>query len=84
MASRRMRSSRCCPIKTGSSKICTGNIDWRLKAAARERGAWNGTKAFIEKGQDWLIEEVKASGLRGRGGAGFSTGLKWSFMPKKV
>ncbi|MEJ2257676.1 MAG: NADH-quinone oxidoreductase subunit F, partial [Woeseiaceae bacterium] len=29
-----------------------------------------------------VIEEVKASGLRGRGGAGFPTGLKWSFMPK--
>jgi NADH-quinone oxidoreductase subunit F len=58
-----------------------GTGDWRL-AGARARGAWVGTKALIEKGHDWIINEVKASGLRGRGGAGFPTGLKWSFMPK--
>jgi NADH-quinone oxidoreductase subunit F len=58
-----------------------GTRDWRL-AGARRRGAWDGTKGFLEKGQEWVIEEVKASGLRGRGGAGFPTGLKWSFMPK--
>jgi len=50
---------------------------------ARARGAWDGTKAMLEKGRDWIINEVKASGLRGRGGAGFPTGLKWSFMPKQ-
>jgi len=33
-------------------------------------------------GQDWIVDEIKASGLRGRGGAGFPTGLKYSFMPK--
>ena len=49
---------------------------------AMARGAWDGTKFFIDKGHDWIINEVKASGLRGRGGAGFPTGLKWSFMPK--
>jgi NADH-quinone oxidoreductase subunit F len=55
--------------------------DWRL-AGARKRGAWDGTKGLLEKGKDWIINEMKASGLRGRGGAGFPTGLKWSFMPK--
>src|ERR1700759_2486199 len=51
--------------------------------AAKHRGDWKNTKDFINKGPEWLIEQVKASGLRGRGGAGFSTGLKWSFAPKK-
>ncbi|MGB0747351.1 MAG: NADH-quinone oxidoreductase subunit NuoF [Magnetospiraceae bacterium] len=50
---------------------------------AKSIGDWDGTKDLIAKGRDWIIEEVKASGLRGRGGAGFSTGLKWSFMPKE-
>jgi NADH-quinone oxidoreductase subunit F len=59
-----------------------GQQDWRL-AAARARGDWDGTKAIIDKGQDWIIDQMKKSGLRGRGGAGFPTGLKWSFMPKK-
>jgi NADH-quinone oxidoreductase subunit F len=58
-----------------------GQFDWRL-AGARKRGDWDGTKELIAKGRDWIVNEVKASGLRGRGGAGFPTGLKWSFMPK--
>ena len=53
-------------------------------AGARARGDWDGTKAIIQKGRDWIIEEMKSSGLRGRGGAGFPSGLKWSFMPKEV
>jgi NADH-quinone oxidoreductase subunit F len=55
---------------------------WNL-AAAQKRGDWDNTKALIDRGQDTIIEEIKASGLRGRGGAGFPTGLKWSFMPKE-
>jgi NADH-quinone oxidoreductase subunit F len=58
-----------------------GQHDWRL-AGARSRGDWDGTKELILKGRDWIVNEVKASGLRGRGGAGFPTGLKWTFMPK--
>ena len=50
--------------------------------SSQKRGDWNGTKDFIIKGRDWIVDEVKRSGLRGRGGAGFSTGTKWSFMPK--
>jgi len=59
-----------------------GLHDWGLEGA-RARGAWDGTKAILEKGRDWVVNEVKASGQRGRGGAGFPTGLKWSFMPKQ-
>ncbi|MGE0339592.1 MAG: NADH-quinone oxidoreductase subunit NuoF [Xanthobacteraceae bacterium] len=59
-----------------------GLHDWGLKGAM-QRGAWDGTKDIITKGRDWIINEMKASGLRGRGGAGFPTGLKWSFMPKE-
>lgn len=54
---------------------------WTLEGALR-RGVWSGTAAIIQKGSEAIIAEVKASCLRGRGGAGFATGLKWSFMPK--
>lgn len=50
--------------------------------AAQKRGDWDKTHELIARGREWVIEETKKSGLRGRGGAGFSTGLKWSFMPK--
>jgi NADH-quinone oxidoreductase subunit F len=58
-----------------------GVHDWRL-AGARARGDWDGTAAILAKGRDAIVEEMKQSGLRGRGGAGFPSGLKWSFMPK--
>ncbi len=60
-----------------------GVHDWRL-AGARARGAWDNTKAILDRGVDAIIDEMKKSGLRGRGGAGFPTGMKWSFMPKEV
>ncbi len=53
-------------------------------AGAQARGDWDGTKTLLERGRDTIIDEIKNSGLRGRGGAGFSTGMKWSFMPKEV
>lgn len=59
-----------------------GVHDWGLDGA-RSRGDWDGTKGLLAKGRDWIVDEMKASGLRGRGGAGFPTGLKWSFMPKE-
>tara|TARA_Y100000590_G_scaffold348761_1_gene399893 strand:+ start:1428 stop:2711 length:1284 start_codon:yes stop_codon:yes gene_type:complete len=50
---------------------------------AKSRGDWNNTKKIIERGSSWLINEIRLSDLRGRGGAGFPTGLKWSFIPEK-
>ena len=58
-----------------------GSHNWRLKES-KIRGDWDKTKDFIAKGQQWITDEVLTSGLRGRGGAGFPTGRKWSFLPK--
>jgi NADH-quinone oxidoreductase subunit F len=66
-------------------RIFTNIYGWQgadLKSS-QARGDWAGTKDIMAKGQDWIIEEVKKSDLRGRGGAGFPTGMKWSFMPKE-
>ena len=59
------------------------NLGWEIDKAI-ERDDWKDTKEIISKGKDWIINEVKTSELRGRGGAGFSTGMKWSFAPKKI
>ena len=50
---------------------------------ARLRGDWASAGNLMKKGKEYIINEVKESGLRGRGGAGFMAGLKWSFMPKE-
>ena len=56
---------------------------WEIENSIK-RDDWNDTKNIISKGRDWIISEIKSSELRGRGGAGFSTGLKWSFAPREV
>ena len=60
-----------------------GLKDTSLKGA-KKLGDWSKTKSILAKGREKIIDEIKESGLRGRGGAGFGTGLKWSFMPKEV
>ena len=60
-----------------------GLEDTSLKAA-KKRGDWSRTKSIMAKGREKIIEEIKESELRGRGGAGFGTGMKWSFMPKEA
>ncbi|MFI4973218.1 MAG: NADH-quinone oxidoreductase subunit NuoF [Caulobacterales bacterium] len=57
-----------------------GLHDWGLEGA-RRRGAWNATADMIALGRDWILAQVNASGLRGRGGAGAPTAMKWSFLP---
>ena len=56
---------------------------WQIESGINI-GDWKDTKDICHKGKDWIINEVKISELRGRGGAGFPTGLKLSFAPKKL
>jgi len=67
-------------------RIFTNIYGWQEAGltAAKKRGDWDNTKSILALGHDEIIEQMKQSGLRGRGGAGFPTGLKWSFMPKEV
>ena len=69
-----------------SDKIFTNlynNFGWDIESSIK-RSDWKDTTNLISKGREWIINEIKTSELRGRGGAGFSTGLKWSFAPKEV
>ena len=59
-----------------------GDPEARSLASWQARGGYKGLKRALELGREKVIDEVKASGLRGRGGAGFPTGVKWGFMPK--
>ncbi len=59
-----------------------GLHDWRL-AGARMRGAWNGVADIVAQTPEWICDQIRASGLRGRGGGGVVTGLKWSLMPQE-
>ncbi len=58
-----------------------GDYSYGISASIK-RGDWDNTKSILLKGKDWIINEIKNSELRGRGGAGFPTGVKWSFAPK--
>ena len=69
------------------TKILLANIDKPDQASItkyRERGGYKALEKALAMEQTALIDEVKASGLRGRGGAGFPTGMKWSFVPRNT
>jgi len=68
-------------------KVLLANIDKpdQVKIEKyRERGGYKALEKTLAMEQSAVIEEVKASGLRGRGGAGFPTGMKWSFVPRNT
>ena len=76
-------TERCWKIRTAFSPISTASATAASRALGRVE-VGTAPRRIIDKGRDWVIKEMKASGLRGRGGAGFPTGLKWSFMPKNI
>ena len=64
-------------------KNLNNTMGWEIDESLK-RDDWSNTGELISKGKEWIINEIKTSELRGRGGAGFPTGVKWSFAPKKV
>ncbi len=69
------------------TKVLLANIDapgQRKIEKYRERGGYRALEKALQMEQSAVIEEVKTSGLRGRGGAGFPTGMKWSFVPRNT
>lgn len=68
-------------------KILTANVGYKDQhdiSKYEERGGYEAARKALKLSQDKIIEEVKTSGLRGRGGAGFPTGVKWGFVPKNT
>lgn len=61
-----------------------GKPNSRALSTYQAAGGYEAAKKALAMTREAVIEEVKASGLRGRGGAGFPTGLKWSFVPKDL
>ena len=59
-----------------------GEPEARTLSGWKARGGYEGLQKALGMSPAEVVDVVKASGLRGRGGAGFPTGLKWSFMPK--
>lgn len=60
-----------------------GEPEARTVEGWKARGGYQTLQKAFAMGREAIIDEVKASGLRGRGGAGFPAGVKWSFMPKE-
>jgi hypothetical protein len=74
--------SQCSRTRTASSRTSTAS---GLKlAGAKARGAWDNTKALIDRGHDWIVTEVRNSGLRGRGGAGFRRASSGRSCPRAI